>query len=254
MDATLQDLRLAPALTRRLAAELADRRYAFAGGVSLQAACALPAAVWHDFADAWNRLTLDRYMGDGGCYRYRRYGEFELASPDGALTRLPHGPYRQPSYINPLNGGVDRHFDPLEDGFVANPLFDGLLRSLAAVFDQAQGWSGPWNIRLHPYRIRADGATPGLPTPEGLHRDGVDFIVTLLVARRNVEGGETTVTDADGQLLHRHTLTHPLDLLLADDARTMHAVSPVLRREPEQEAWRDVLVVAYTRPLTRRDA
>jgi hypothetical protein len=186
-------------------------------------------------------------MGDNGTYRYRRYGAFDLERAWGERRLRPHGPYRQAASINALNGDVDRIFDPLEPVFVDSPLLSGLLHSLAAVFEATDGVSGGWDIRLHPYRIVARPGVPGSPTPEGLHRDGVDYIVTLMVERRNVMGGETMVTDPDGKVLERVTLTEPMDLVVADDAATKHAVTKVEPIIPDQPATRDVLVIAYTR-------
>jgi hypothetical protein len=231
----------------RIAHELQAHRYCYIPGVAMQHACGISDAQVRAFAAYWDRLTLDRHMQDGGTYRFRRYSEFELHHPEGPLHVLPHGPYEQPLYINRLNGGVPRHFDPLEPGFVGLPLFEGLLRSLGHVFDVAQSRSGSWNIRVHPYRVYAEAGMSGKPTPEGLHRDGVDFIVTLFVRRQNVFGGRSDVTDAAGDLVFAHTLDTPMDLLVADDVATMHQVTPIERVDANQKGFRDVLVIAYTR-------
>jgi hypothetical protein len=103
------------------------------------------------------------------------------------------------------------------------------------------------DIRLHPCRIVAGMAQAGSPTPEGLHRDGVDYIVSMMVSRCNVEGGESTVTDNHRQMLWQRTLQRPLDIMIAQDAQTMHAVTPVVPLDPAQPACRDVLVVAFTK-------
>lgn len=239
--------RFPEALARRMASELKTQYRSFAPAEAVRDSDFVSEPDWLAFGDCWNRMTLDRYMGDNGTYRYRRYSQFELADPDGELVCLPHGPYEQPSYINHLNGGMARHFDPLEEGFVRNPIFDGLLRSLASVFNAVAGETVHWNIRLHPYRILARDDIPGSPTPEGLHRDGVDFIVTLMVKRVNVCGAQTIVTDADGTVVERRTLLFPMEILVADDARTMHEVTPLERDVVGLEAYRDVLVIAYTR-------
>lgn len=225
---------------------LHEQRFLFLTGDALGGILAVTAGQVAAFADHWPRLTLDRHMGDGGTYRYRRYGEFEALS-DAGRSQLPHGPYEQPRYINGLNGGVSRLFDPLEPTFVADPVFNRLLDWLTHLCDQCEGSPQHWNIRLHPYRIVADTAQVGNPTPEGLHRDGVDYIVSMMVSRCNVEGGESTVTDNNGQVLWQRTLQKPLDILIGQDARTMHAVTPVVPLDPTQSAWRDVLVVAFTK-------
>ena len=52
----------------------------------------------------------------------------------------------------------------------------------------------------------------------------------LLVNRRNIRSGTTTVHDLDKRTLGSFTLTDPLDAALVDDARCYHGVTPV---EPE---------------------
>jgi Uncharacterized protein conserved in bacteria len=86
---------------------------------------------------------------------------------------------------------------------------------------------------------------PGHPTPEGVHRDGVDFVLVLLVNRENISSGTTTVFDLKGQPLGSFTLTDPFDAALVDDHRVAHGVTPVAPLDPAQPAHRDVLVVTF---------
>ncbi|SMC22690.1 hypothetical protein SAMN02745857_01447 [Andreprevotia lacus DSM 23236] len=239
--------RFSAAMLERIGSDLLQSGYCHVPGQQIRLDCAIEPASWRQFSDCWGGLTLDNYMGDGGTYRFRRYGAINLDGPDAALTLLPHGPYEQPRYINTLNGGKARHFDPIEERFVEHPFLHCLLRSLASVFDAIHPGQGGWNIRLHPYRIRTWQEQPGLPTPEGLHRDGVDYIVTMMVRRLNVEGATTVVTDNEGVPRFLTTLNEPMELLVADDTSTMHSVSPLQCKDPLQEAYRDVLVVAFTR-------
>ncbi len=228
------------------ARHLNSQRFLFLTGHALTGQLALSADDIAEFAAFWPRLTIDRHMADGGTYRFRRYGEFD--APVGVSRRLmPHGPYEQPTYINNLNGGVARHFDPLEPRFVTSHTLNRLLNWLTTLYDHCEGQPRHWNIRLHPYRILATRHGRGQPTPEGLHRDGVDYIVSLLVNRRNVAGGETTITDNDGCVLWQRTLQTPMDIMIGKDALTLHGVSPVSRVDLAKDAHRDVLVVAFTR-------
>jgi hypothetical protein len=54
------------------------------------------------------------------------------------------------------------------------------------------------------------------------------------------------VFDQDGRLLLTTTLREPGDLLLGDDRRTLHSVSPVRPVDRSRPAYRDVLVVTFT--------
>lgn len=237
--------------------EIAAQPAAAATVISLadSGACLLPSADlsellgvggadWSRFARNWDDLTLDHFMADGGTYRYRRYGQFDLAVASGELTPLPHEPFVQARYINPLNGGFERKFDPLTEQFIDDALLRDLLVLLGRMFSAVDG-TPMWNVKLHPYRITA-GEEVGHPAPEGRHRDGVTFIASLLIARINVEGGESAVYTEDGEHLLTTTLTRPGDLLLGDDRRTLHSVTAVQPVDRSVAAHRDVLVIAYT--------
>lgn len=234
-------------LSARLRWGLNGVGYAHESGADVCAALRIAPNTWADFSAFWRGLTLDRFMADGGTYRLRRYGAFELQRP-GPLRLLPHEDYEQPHEINPLNGGVRRKFDPLEPGFAHHTVLEKFLTTLADVLDAVERKTVRWNIRLHPYRIRADLSSKGLPTPEGVHRDGVDYIVTLMVQRHNVEGGETVVTDTERHPVWHCTLTEPMEMLVANDRRTLHSVTPIVAADPLQLACRDVLVIAFTKP------
>jgi hypothetical protein len=201
---------------------------------------------WHEFAGCWDDLLLDEYMRDGGTYRFRRYSQLRYNAKNGELTLLPHAPYQQSAMINKLNGGFLRHFEPIEDRFLKNAFFQGLMRWMGSSYSAASG-HGSWNIKLHPYRIVAtEGA--GEPSPEGLHRDGVDYICSFMVRKCNVAGGETTVTDAEENELIRVTLEMPGDIVIGDDNTTKHGVSPIqIINKKKSVAYRDVLVVAFTK-------
>lgn len=197
---------------------------------------------WTAFQDSWNRLERDRYMADGGRYRERRHATFS-ASASGPVRQEPHRPHYQSRAYNPLNGGIARHFAPVEPDIAQGPVLGAVLSCCRDLF----GGLAPtraWHIEVHQFRIDAarSGATP---TPEGVHRDGVDFVWMMLVQRRNIEGGETRIRDQAGETLARFTLADPLDAAIVDDARVLHGVTPVTPLDPTQPAWRDVLVVTF---------
>ena len=104
-----------------------------------------------------------------------------------------------------------------------------------------------WHVEVHQFRIEARSGETGQPTPEGMHRDGVDYVLVLLVNRRNIASGVTSVHDLAGADAGQFTLTEPLDAALVDDARVMHGVTPVEPLDPAQPGYRDVLVVTFRR-------
>ncbi|GGT19548.1 2OG-Fe dioxygenase family protein [Streptomyces purpureus] len=199
---------------------------------------------WARFAENWEFLRRDPYMTDGGTYRHRRYGQFDIDVKTGDLTQLPHGPYRQEADVNKLHGGVDRVYEPLTESFVNDPALRNVLMGLAEVFTGVDG-TRRWNVKVTPIRTTATKDQAGEPTPEGRHRDGVTFITSLMIRRTNVIGGESTVHADDGECLVTTTLSEPGDILLGDDRRTLHAVTTVRPENIEEPGHRDVLIMAF---------
>jgi hypothetical protein len=201
---------------------------------------------WERFDRHWDDLTLDRYMRDGGTYRYRRYGRYRLDAAAGDLTPLAHGSYRQDTTVNPLNGGIDRHFDPLTDSFRRDPLVEPLVRMLGDIVTAAAGHP-VWDVELHPFRIVTGANQTGKPAPQGRHRDGVTYVTSLVVGRTNINGGQSSVYTDDGERRRSVTL-QPGDQLLIDDRRMLHYVTPIEPADPARPACRDVLLVDFTVP------
>lgn len=195
-------------------------------------------AAWASFADSWNDLPLDGFMADGGRYRRRRFAAF-AATPDG-VARKPHQPHWQSRDYNPLNGGVQRWFEPVTDTIADHPVTQGVIRAGLDLFGTAD-----WHVELHQFRIEAREGEVGQPTPEGAHRDGVDWVIVMLVDRTNVDRGVTDIYAPDGTSLGSFTLTAPGDAVFLDDHRVLHGVTPIAPLDPGQPALRDVLVVTF---------
>ncbi|MFG1914983.1 2OG-Fe dioxygenase family protein [Micromonospora sp. NPDC048898] len=199
---------------------------------------------WSRFAGNWEDLRLDPYMADGGTYRFRRYGHFSIDVERGEISQFPHAPYRQEADVNKLHGGVDRVYEPLTETFVGDTVLRAVLMELAHLFSGVDG-TRKWDVKVTPIRTTATEEQPGEPTPEGRHRDGVTFITSLMIHRRNTIGGQSSVHTDDGEHLLSTTLGEPGDILLGDDRRTLHAVTSVHPRDAGEPGHRDVLIMAY---------
>jgi hypothetical protein len=201
-------------------------------------------SAWTQFAAHWEDLASDPYAAELGTRRLRRYGHFVFRPAEGTFESTTHSSFVQPEDSNPLYIGTDRHFEPLTDAFAKDPLLQrilSLLGTLATALDDAT----EWDAKVTPFRVLATADDAGQPTPEGMHRDGVTLVTSLLIGRHNALGGESTVTDmAEGPILET-TLAEPGTLLLGDDRRTLHGVAPIQPRDPSRPARRDVLVITF---------
>ena len=219
--------------------QLRERGYVVLSPTDVRALCGIEAGALDALKPSWEDLQPDRYLKDGGSYRRRRHSCF--VAGQGGLAQVPPRAHWQSEEYNALHGGMRRWFEPMQPATVAQPAWGLLLNGLAKVCDALKG-EQTWYVEAHQFRIdTADGI--GRPTPEGAHRDGVDFVAVLLVGRHDISGGETRVFAAAGPDGQRFTLTEPWTLMLLDDARVIHESTPI---QPLQDyGYRDTLVLTY---------
>ncbi|TWI02999.1 hypothetical protein IP90_02101 [Luteimonas cucumeris] len=222
-----------------LQTQLRERGYAVLTPDSVALLCGCDLDELHALEPSWNDLSPDLYLKDGGNYRRRRHSCFVV--DDVAAAQAPHRAHWQSQEYNALHGGMRRWFEPMQDEVLTQPAWTKLLLSLGAQFTQLKP-ERRWYVEAHQFRIdTSDGI--GRPTPEGAHRDGVDFVAVFLVGRHGIKGGETRVFEAAGPDGQRFTLAEPWSLLLLDDARVIHESTPI--QPVDGEGHRDTLVLTY---------
>ena len=245
---------------------LRGRGHAVLSAAGLRAMLPASPAELDALRPSWSDLPPDEHMRDGGRYRRRRHACFIVEGD--AVVPVPHRAHWQPLEYNALHGGLERWFEPIRAEVLAQPVWSHLLAVLSAHCTavreppgrrvaataprRGQGGLGrpgaslhgeqPWFVEAHQFRIdTTDGI--GRPTPEGAHRDGVDFVAVLLIGREGIKGGETRVFDADGPAGLRFTMTEPWTTLMLDDARVIHESTPI--QPLATSGYRDTLVLTF---------
>lgn len=198
---------------------------------------------WPAFADSWNDLAPDTYLAASGRHRRRRHATFS-ADADG-IRREAHQAHFQSLRYNPLQGDIQRWFEPVEPAIADGASLRRVLGFCRDCFGALAPATRRWHVEVHQFRIEARADEAGEPTPEGVHRDGVDYVLVLLIDRANIERGTTTIHAPDGRELGSFTLAHAFDAALVDDHRVFHGVTPVTPLDPQQPSHRDVLVVTF---------
>lgn len=198
---------------------------------------------WDAFMASWNDMPIDQYMADGGKYRRRRYAVLSSGNVDLEINVEPHQPHYQSLFYNQLNGGVAREFEPILKDILHGSTMQNIIKFGLNIFHEFKS-QAKWHIECHQFRIEAN-QTIGKPTPEGIHRDGVDFVLVMMVKRQNISSGTTTMHDLTFKKLDSFTLREPLDIAIVDDRRCMHGVTPIEPINNDIPAYRDVLVVTY---------
>lgn len=231
---------------------LTAQGYAVAGAQWVQSLCQAGPGELATLARAWDDMPLDPYLKDGGRYRSRRHGSF-IVDGEHCEAVAPRAHF-QSTHYNALHGGMERWFAPIEPQTAAWPGWSRLLVGLGALFSQVRP-SRPWFVEAHQFRIDASEGI-GRPTPEGAHRDGVDFVALILIARNQVRGGETRVFAAHRPDGLRFTLSEPFSIMLLDDERVIHESTPIQPIDPihaesgpeaASSGYRDTLVLTFRR-------
>jgi hypothetical protein len=194
-----------------------------------------------DFCKAWEDLPNDSYLLEGESYRQRRYAVLNYQQQK--LTVLPNEPHYQTRHYNPLYGNIDRHFEAWHPSSLNNPI---LLQSIHWVTQQlSEVDTTLWQIQAHQFRITASINSQGKPTPEGIHKDGADYIFIMLLDRQNISGGVSEIYDNNKILLCSTQLEHKGDLILLNDNAVYHRVTEIKLKNKDRKAYRDVLVLTF---------
>lgn len=207
-----------------------------------------PLRDWDSFQKSWFDLPLDPYMADGGRYRKRRHATLSALPSSRCAHLQPHQPHFQSLKYNHLNGGIARHYEPIAAEVLAGATMQSLIRLGCELFGRLAPFY-PWHIEVHQFRIEAQEGGSGLPTPQGVHQDGVNYVLMVMVQRQNLVNGSTAIYDKHKIKVDEFTLQQPLDLAIVNDEHVFHGVTPIVQLSTDAPAIRDVLVITFRRKI-----
>ena len=232
---------LAPPLTplKEIVQSLKSEGYAVVNATDVAQIAQTSVSHLQSLCHFWEGMPRDPYLRDGGRYRFRRHASYEVKGD--ALSMVPHRAHWQSVDYNALHGGIERWFEPVSPLLVADAAWQSLLLGMTHLLDSLKPVT-TWFIEAHQFRIdTTDGI--GRPTPEGAHRDGVDFVAVFLLDRVGIKGGETRIFKAGGSVGLRFTLSQPWSLLLMNDERMIHESTPI--QPVGDHGHRDTLVLTF---------
>lgn len=188
------------------------------------------------FKPFFNDLPVDPYIK--GNYRLRRLSRFTVSGSGNNLIKLPHGYFFQSKQYNPLVGDKKREFAELDDALIDLDIF----KTLVLAFSDSCKLHPEVEIGVHQIRITCSPNNYGNPAPEGIHRDGTDFVGIFSVDRDNIEGGETHLYTTKKQKPVFSKILNPGELLLVNDHEFFHYTTPI-KPKSDNLGTRDVFVL-----------
>jgi hypothetical protein len=186
------------------------------------------------FRPFFNNLPVDPYIK--GDYRSRRLSRFTVS--DDRLVKLPHGYLFQSKHYNRLVGDIKREFAELDDALIELDIF----KRVVLAFSDSCKLHPEAEIGVHQIRTTCSTNSYGNPAPEGIHKDGANFVGIFSVDRANIEGGETHLYVARKEKPVFSKILNPGELLLVNDREFFHFTTPI---EPTSDTvgTRDVFVL-----------
>lgn len=198
---------------------------------------------FNKFKNSWNNLEMDNYMSDGGKYRYRRYSVINFSN--NKLQHLPPEPHYQKKVYNNLNGDILRYYAAFEEYVLKGLHLRAIITLCCKIFNQLSPESLNWRVECHQFRVIPCNKKPAFPTPEGKHRDGVDYVFMMLIERKNISGGITKIYNDTDICIATHTLESAGECIFLDDTKVMHEVSPINADFNSRKVYRDMLVLTF---------
>jgi hypothetical protein len=203
---------------------------------------------WDLFKNSWSNLGIDNHMADGGLYRTRRHATLSAKASTTDYALEQHQPHFQSLNYNTLNGGIQRNYEPIEPHIITSNTMSTIIKFGLNIFSDLSPYSN-WHIEIHQFRIDANDNSTSSPTPEGVHRDGVSFVLMVMIDKNNIVNGETNIYDSHKSPLTSFKLTQPLDVAIVNDDRVFHGVTPIKQLNINEPASRDVLVITFRKKI-----
>ena len=200
------------------------------------------AAALQAMAAATSRLPRDTYYEAGE--RFRTFNRFmaEVLEDGVEVTPAPDGPYVQLKKYNPVLGGQERHYPPLDTAIVHSAGVAKIIAHHVASLPLSHP-GAVYDVNFHLKRFLALPGRPCTATPPGLHKDGEKYIATTLVGRCGAVGGEVVITDNKKREVDRFLMREMGECYVLDDDQVWHMLTPVGVVEGNTVGFRDIALL-----------
>lgn len=134
-----------------------------------------------------------------------------------------------------LNNGWDyrafpRQFDAIDKKITTHPLYQNLLIGVINLVYGINKTITQLLIKTHHIQVVVGQNNQGLCVPEGIHKDGSDYIISaLVIERENIIGGESYIYRKDKRTIAFHHCLQPGEGLFQEDEKSSlwHTATPI---------------------------
>jgi hypothetical protein len=204
----------------------------------------------------WDRLPEDPV------YKFRgaSMNRYWINTEEKSFVRLLPQPFALDYNNNAKLGAKPRAFEPPPHCPAVSKVDLAIMQNMIIPIISARGKHHEYLLGYHQFRITSTGSMEGLPTAEGVHQDGAEFVFIMYVNGTNLAlgAGEShvyTLEQPNGVLdtpekqnealsnrVFSHAMTKPFECIVLSDREVRHDNNPVKQDDTSIPATRDVLV------------
>ena len=184
-----------------------------------------------------------------GKYRLRRYSVVELMVEPKFFKLTDVNTFTQSDKYNNFQGNVTREFENLDEEVLESEGF----REIVYLFRTINKLSHGTQVDIHQMRIITFNGKVTQVSPEGVHRDGYDFIAMIGISRYNIKGGHLLVYNNSKEQFKGGYLPEdepfvdlPLDsgkMVCVDDRRLWHNATDITPVDCTKPGYMDSLIL-----------
>ena len=154
-------------------------------GIKLVTLPKLPERLTRSFSE----IPEDTYLKQTFCYRKRCYGTGRVENDTFTWDQKAPS-FVQSESLNKYTGGVIRQFHPISQA-IREDIEKKIVYTAYGFLPRVD-----YSVGIHQIRIVANELNQGMPTPEGIHQDGFDFVTVSCIDTANVSGGISFILDS----------------------------------------------------------
>jgi len=193
-----------------------------------------PYEIPYDFMKSFNDLPPDKYIPNNDpVTRSRRYANItvDVSNNYEYLLRYTKNDVFQQKVDD--NRGLKRKFELIDSYYITQPWILNFLTQISALsvlnhnYYKGHKKIKEVDIHLHQVRQTAYSDMSSHNSPEGIHRDGCDYIVSALVINRNnIVGGESKIYNKNKMIQYK-TILENHEGIYQEDTKQWHYVTPI---------------------------
>jgi hypothetical protein len=179
--------------------------------------------------------------------RTRGYSLLDIENID-SIKIIGDLKFYQSSNYNNVNGDILRKYKNINSSILEDDCFkyfvNTFLTTINNEFKKNSINDKIKYIQVHQIRVYTESEDEIDLVPEGIHKDGYNFIAMCCVTRRNISGAISHIYDESKTIVHSVQLQEG-EMLVLNDHKMFHSVSPIKLNKTSKKVktgYRDIFV------------